>query len=318
MTANDATRKIDPKALAWWLSSRATHISAAFLWLLSLALFWQPWRSLATLSFHDENSSHILLIPIMSAGLIYLERRRVFKAPRYCPSIGIPLLLLTVVLWYTLRTPLSSLNNTDRLSVTASLIILVWLSVFILCYGTTSLRAAGFPLFFLLLMIPLPVALAEHTISILQKGSAETCYALFRLLGVPVIRHGFRFSLPGADIEVAEQCSGIHAGLSLFIAGLLAEHILLQDAWKKACFVLCIFPIAIFKNAVRIVTIAWLGIYVNPGFFHGPLHRRGGIPFSLLALALMGFLLWLLRPIAFSRMRHEPQIGRWRKLGKTT
>jgi exosortase len=274
------------------------------LWLLSLALFRQSLSSLASLSFHDQNSSHILLIPLISTYLIYLQRGRVFQAPRYCPSIGIPLLLLAVVLWYSLKTPLASLNDMDRLSVVASLIVLVWLAAFILCYGTSSFKAAAFPLIFLLLMIPLPVVLAEHTVSILQKGSAETCYALFRLLGVPFIRHGFQFSLPGVDIEIAEQCSGIHSGLSLFIAGLLAQHILLRGTWKKACFILCIFPIAIFKNAVRIVTIAWLGIHVNPDFFHGPLHRQGGLPFSLLALALMALLLWLLRhPFGFLTRR---------------
>jgi exosortase/archaeosortase family protein len=116
--------------------------------------------------------------------------------------------------------------------------------------------------------------------------------------------------LPGVDIEVAEQCSGIHSGLSLFIVGLLAEHALLRDRWKKACFVLCIFPIAIFKNAVRIVTIAWLGIHVNPAFFHGPLHRQGGLPFSLLSLAMMAILIWLLRrPFALSRPQNSsPQL----------
>ena len=156
-------------------------------------------------------------------------------------------------------------------------------------------RSAAFPLLFLLLMIPLPVAVAEYTVSALQRGSAETCYLLFRLMGVPFIRHGFQFSLPGVDIEVAEQCSGIHSGLSLLIAGLLAQHLLLQGWWRRICFTLCILPIAIFKNAVRIVTIAWLGIHVNSNFFYGSLHRRGGLPFSLLAVALMGALLWLLR-----------------------
>ena len=162
-------------------------------------------------------------------------------------------------------------------------------------YGTASFKAAAFPLLFLFLMSPLPGVVTEHIVSVLQKGSAATCYALFRIAGVPVVRHGFQFSLPGVDIEVAEQCSGIHAGLSLFIAGLLAQHFLLRGVWKKACFTLCIIPIAIFKNAVRIVTISWLGIHVNPDFFQGALHRRGGLPFSLVALALMAILLWLLR-----------------------
>ena len=46
-------------------------------------------------------------------------------------------------------------------------------------------------------------------------------------------------------------------------------------------------PISIFKNAVRIATISWLGVYVSKGFFYGNLHRRGGLPFSLFALALL-------------------------------
>ena len=101
--------------------------------------------------------------------------------------------------------------------------------------------------------------------------------------------------MPGVEIEVAEQCSGIHAGLALFIAGLLAQYFLLRGIWKKACFILCIVPIAIFKNAVRIVTISWLGIHVDPDFFQGALHRRGGLPFSLVAMAMMAALIWLLR-----------------------
>ncbi|MGO9270773.1 MAG: exosortase/archaeosortase family protein [Terriglobia bacterium] len=289
--------KTERQTPAWWrwISTRAPHTYAITFWLLSLILFWQPLRSLAILSFHDELANHVLLIPVISALLIYLERKRIFCTPRYCPTIGVPLLLLSVALWYGLKTPLSHLSNTDRLSVVAALIVLTWIAAFVLFYGIGSSRAAAFPLLFLFLMSPLPVVVSAHLISLLQKGSADTCVALFRLIGVPVIRHGFRFSLPGVTIEVAEQCSGIHAGLSLFIAGLLAEHVLLQDTWKKACFTLCIFPIAIFKNAVRIVTIAWLGIHVNPAFFEGRLHRQGGLPFALVALALMALLLWLLR-----------------------
>jgi exosortase len=255
--------------------------------------------NLASLAFHDERSSHIPLIPPISAFFLYLQRKRIFSTFRYSPSIGVPLLLVAGVLWF-LGTRLSHLNNTDLLSVIAAVIVLVWIAGFILFYGTRSFKAAAFPLLFLLLMIPLPVVVAEHAISALQKGSTETCYALFRLMGLPFIRHGFQFSLPGVDIEVAEQCSGIRSGLSLLIAGLLAAHVCLRETWKKACFILCIVPIAIFKNAVRIVTISWLGIHVNPEFFHGPLHHRGGLPFSIVALALMALVLWLLRrPFVF-------------------
>jgi exosortase len=263
--------------------------------LLSLVLFRLPLRDLASLSFHDERSSHILLIPLITAFLIFLHRKRIFRAPSYCPAIAIPLLLIAVALWYGLKTRLSGLNNTDRLAVLASLIVMAWIALFILCYGMDAFKGAAFPMLFLVLMIPIPVVVGERTVSLLQRGSAEVCYGLFRLARVPFVRHGFQFSLPGVDIEVAQQCSGIHSAVSLFIAGLLLQHLLLQGAWKKIFFTLCVFPIAIFKNAVRIVTIAWLGINVNADFFHGQLHRRGGLPFAVVAILMLGILLWLLR-----------------------
>ncbi len=308
MTPLNATLKTERHQPPWflWVSERAPHSYALIFWLLSLVMFAKPLSSLASLSFHDQLASHILVIPLISAFLIYMERKRIFRTLRYSPAVGVPLLLAALVLWFGLKTSLSSLGSTDRLSVVAVVIVLVWTAGFMLFYGTASFKAAAFPLLFLFLMSPLPVVVSDHLIALLQKGSAGTCYALFRVIGVPVIRNGFQFTLPGVQIEVAEQCSGIHSGLSLFIAGLLAEYILLAGLWKRVCFTLFIFPIAIFKNAVRIVTIAWLGIHVNPNFFQGPLHRQGGLPFSFLALALMAALLWLLRrPLGLARS-HEP------------
>jgi exosortase len=292
-----ATRTTDPHYSASWrrLFRLRRNTYALSFWFLSLALFWQPLRSLAILSFHEELASHVLVIPLISGFLIYLERNRIFSAPRYCPALGLPVLLTAVALWTLLPHELSSLGTSDRLSVLAALIVLTWIAGFLFFYGTSPFQAALFPLLFLFLMSPLPMVLSNRLTSLLQSGSAAASYTLFRLIGVPVIRHGFLFSLPGCEIEVAEQCSGIHSGLSLFFAGMLAEYVLLPGTWRKACFTLCIFPIAVFKNAVRIVTIAWLGIYVNPAFFQGQLHRQGGLPFSLLALALMGVVLWLLR-----------------------
>jgi len=310
MNTTDATGRSEAAVPAQRSAKRTAHLFAASCWLLSVILFRQQLRDLASLSFHDERSSHILLIPLISAFLIFLQRRQVFRAPSYCPAIAIPLLLIAAALWYGLRTPLSGLNNTDHLAVLASLIVMVWIALFILCYGIDALKGAAFPMLFLSLMVPIPTVVGERTVSLLQRGSAEACYGLFRLIEVPFVRHGFQFSLPGVDIEVAEQCSGIHSAVSLFIAGLLLQHLLLKGTWKKIFFTLCIFPIAIFKNAVRIVTIAWLGIHLNHGFFYGQLHRQGGLPFSVLAILMLGLLLWLLR-----RSAHAPVPARNSSVG---
>jgi exosortase/archaeosortase family protein len=75
---------------------------------------------------------------------------------------------------------------------------------------------------------------------------------------------------------------------------IVAGHLILRSSWSRASFALLTIPIVIFKNAVRIVTISWLGVYVDSGFLYGRLHRYSGLPFSLLALALLAPVLLLL------------------------
>lgn len=188
-------------------------------------------------------------------------------------------------------------------------VIATWIAGFVFCYGARCFHAALFPVLFLLLMIPLPLAAIDHTVVVLQKGSASTAYRLFRLLGVPVFRSGFTFGLPGVDVEVAKECSGIRSTISLLITGILASHIFLRSGWRKLVLSLATIPIAIFKNAVRIVTISWLGIYVDPGFLHGTLHRYGGIPFTLLALAMLLPLLIVLQKTEATSRRDQKGSG---------
>jgi exosortase len=173
--------------------------------------------------------------------------------------------------------------------------VLVWIAGFVLCYGMRSFHAALFPLFFLLLMIPIPTLVLDNTVLALQKGSSQVTYALFKLLGVPVFWQGFRFSLPGVEIEIAKECSGIRSSLALFITGILAAHVFLRSGWRMIVLSLSTIPLAIFKNAVRIVTLSWLGVYVDRSFLFGRLHHQGGILFALVALAIFVPLLFALQ-----------------------
>jgi exosortase len=263
---------------------------------LSLVLFRAPLGTLVSLSLQDDRYSHILLIPIIGGSLVYLQRRIVFAAPRYCFSKGVPLLVLGIALFCFAQERFSSFNPIDHLSVVMLAIVLVWIAAFVLCYGAQCFRAALFPLLFLLLMIPIPTVALDKAVLALRQGSAVTAYGLFKLVGVPVFWQHFKFLLPGVEIEIAEECSGIRSSLALFITSILAGHVFLQSNARKVVFSLLTIPIVIFKNAVRIVTISCLGIYVDPGFLHGKLHRYGGLPFSLVSLAiLVPFLLALQR-----------------------
>lgn len=76
---------------------------------------------------------------------------------------------------------------------------------------------------------------------------------------------------------------------------MLAAYFALTSPWRRAILILSVLPVTIFKNALRIITLTLLGVYVDERILHSVLHRMGGIPFFVLALLIFGCVLWFLR-----------------------
>lgn len=264
-------------------------------WLLTLAAFAGPLRALIGLSFRHDYYAHILLVPLISFGLIFLERGKIFGSPQSSLRMGASLFVVALIVYAIAASHLLLLTEAGRLQWTVLSLVIFWWTAFVFCYGLPAFRAALFPLVFLLLMVPIPVFVLDKCIYVLQKGSAEVSYALFHLVHVPVFRQGFRFSLPGINLEVAKECSGIRSSLALFITSLIAGHLFLRSRWMRPWLTLSFLPIVIFTNSLRIVTLALLATYVDISFLTGNLHRHGGIAFFLMALALLALALRLMR-----------------------
>jgi exosortase len=267
----------------------------AFAMLVSTALYWTPLKTLVTVSFHSNVYPYTGVIPLLSACLIYLEKDRVFSRVRYGLGVGLALLLLALVIRWCSKRYSSALSPNDSLSIVTLSFVILWWGLFAVCYGKRTLQAGAFQLLFLLLMVPLPQVLLEKAIFFLQGCSSQAAGILFRLVGVPVFQDGFMFSLRGIDVEVAEQCSGIRSGLALSITSLLMGCIFLRSPWRRLWLFLAVFPVTIFKNGLRIVTICWLTVHPSLGSIVVWLHRYGGIPFSFLGVSLLAFLAALLR-----------------------
>lgn len=254
--------------------------------LVNIAFFGQ----LLSFSLKNDFSSHILLIPFVSAALILRERAAIFSRAGHSVILGASILAFAVVL----------LIAADGLSVKTAAIVLMWIGAFVLSFGMQSFRRALFPILFLVLMIPIPEAVLRVIVSTLQEGSAEATGILFKLTGMPFFREGLTFHLPRISIEIASQCSGIRSSLALLITCLLAAHLYLNTFWRKTLFALLAVPMAMVKNAIRITTLSLLSVHVDTRFLvSSDLHHEGGILFFLLALALMLPILWVLRRSEF-------------------
>jgi len=262
--------------------------------LISGLAFYKSMSALVQYSLHDDSSSHIILIPLITLFLLYSERQSVFATTRTSTGSGIGLAAAGVILHLlTNRSFFPQVGNWSLTLQTFS-VILVWLGGFLICYGSAALRAGAFPLLFLLLIVPIPDAVLDRIIYALQEGSTEIAYLIFQAVGIPVLRQGFLLSVPGVTIEVAKECSSIRSSMALFITCLLAAHLFLRTRWKMLLLVLLSIPLSLIKNGIRIATLTLLSIYVDPGFLTGRLHHEGGFVFFLVAmLILWPVIVWL-------------------------
>jgi exosortase len=276
------------------------HIFFLVFSLATLAIFFTPLLDLFRNSFHNELYSHIVLIPFISGYFLYEKRKELFNNPDYSFRPGIAALLAGIVLFFIGRSQATVLTQNDYLSVTILAALVFWLGGITLFYGIKSFRVALFPLLFLLLMVPVPEFIMDKLIYSLQVCSTEATYVFLTIAGIPIIRDGFVFNLPGINIEVAKECSGIRSTLSLFIIGILSCYLFLKTWRSRGLLLLFLFPLAIFKNGLRIITLSLLGLYVDKSWLtNSSLHRDGGFVFFLIALASFGGIILLLRKWEF-------------------
>jgi exosortase len=254
-------------------------------------------------SLHQQHSPHVGLILLVMLYLMQTHKQALFARAAYCAWGGIPLVVVGLLCYLVGLHQRMHLSQNDLLALTTLGVVTIWIGGFVTCFGLPGIRAALFPLGFLLFAVPLPDTLLSHVITALQSDSADVTEVLFKLSPLRVIREGFTFTLPGLQIEVARECSGIRSSIALLITGLLASHLWLQRWWSKAVVWLLVYPLAVFKNGLRIVTLCLLTLYVNEGFITGDFHTRGGTVFFSLALAILLSTLLILRKLEAGRGR---------------
>ena len=262
---------------------------------LTLIIFYTPLREIPRLALYERLYAHMILVPFVSGYFLFLKRKQISLATDYSFKAGIIISLIGILLFWIEEKNGLGLSQNSHLSLAVLSALIFWIGGFVFFYGVKAFKIASFPLLFLLFMVPIPSRVLETIVYLLTCGSAEAAYGFFKLTGVPVLREGFTFHLPRLTIEVAEQCSGINSSVALFVSSIVAAQLFLRTGWKKVVLVLSIFPITILKNGMRIVTLSLLGIYVDPRILHGQLHRKGGIPFFIIALAMLAPVLWYLR-----------------------
>ena len=256
--------------------------SASFTACLLAATFPRVEQRSSTFARHNDTASHIVLIP-------FVDRGAAVSTPRVALRIGAVgagrghrgYLRGTACCLISRRPSAVAQPGTDSLSARRwPARVIAWLGGVLLFFGPEPFARELFPLLFLGFMIPFPDALVAARDQPSEGGSADVVAGLFTLTRHAVLSR--RLSVLAADVRQSRlptNAAAFDSSIALLLTSLLAGHVFLRSGWKKAILVLAVLPLALLKNAIRIVSLTLLRCYVNPSFLTGRLHHEGGIVF---------------------------------------
>jgi len=247
----------------------------------------------------DPNYGYCFFVPLISAWILWRERKRWSAARLRSSILGLWIVLLAMGL--LIAGTLGAERFTARISF---LVLLSGLVVFLA--GREMLRLVAFPLAYLFFMVPLPaIVLYQLTLPLQLVASRFGVHSL-NALGVHTLREGNLLLLPNCTLEVLESCSGIRSLLSLMAAVTAYAHFAKRAFWRRCSLMVLVVPVVIACNGLRLVAAGLLSYRAGPHADSGFDHLALGIGTFLLA-----FILLLLADAGwgFCALRQSPRVS---------
>lgn len=230
-------------------------------WFKTLGLLLLTWAAIAALlqptalSMVDiwersETYAHGYVILPIALWLVWRDRHRLAAIETRPDPRALILALPLLILWLTSWA--GGVLVAEQYALVGMWIAAVWALL-----GPKLVRAAAFPLFHLLLMVPN----GEFLMQPLMDFTADFTVAAVRLVGLPVYREGTYFSLPSGNWSVVETCSGIRYIIASLTLGLLYAYLTYRSLWKRIAFSVAALVVPIIANGFRATMIVLIAHY---------------------------------------------------------
>ncbi|MBF0413341.1 MAG: EpsI family protein [Desulfamplus sp.] len=240
-------------------------VQSSLLLIAFVIAYFVPFKSLYNTWMTNDDYSYCILIPFISAYLLWEQREHLknIQIKSYWPIF--PLLLIFILI--SLYGVLGSSGHISR-PVLPALIILFT----IFCFGINLSKKIALPLGFIFFMIPLPNIL-DRTIGVFLKSlSSQLGGITLRYLGYSVHVSGNIIDLGITKLQVVDACSGLRFLFPLIALGIIYSYFFEKVMWKRILCVVATIPIAILSNVLRIVITGILTYRYSSkmaeGFFH--------------------------------------------------
>lgn len=259
------------------------------------------WLDVLTLARRSDESSYILLAPVVVIWLAWLRRERI----RYCRARPTPAGAVVIAAGWGLMV-LGHEHAINLFRDFGALLVVLGAVLAITGFEVFHRYRAAFGA--LLFLVPVPGRI-RHLIAVpMQQASARTTQFILEVFGVPVERHGNVLLINGAEVAIAEACNGMRMVAAMALIAYAFVFSFPMRTWARLVL-LAVSPIvAIAVNVLRLVPTTLFYGYRSADFASA-FHDAAGWIVLFIAIGLMWLVLALMRylelPIAPCRIREE-------------
>jgi len=272
-----------------WRFSLLDWAVMAFAFGVSIVPFARVLNQLVGMWTSAPEYSHCLLIPAISAFLIFRERAVLARTPFAGSWLGVAVLLAGAGLW-----GIAELSTIWVIEQYAFLVVIYGLALALV--GPAVFRRVWMAMLILAFMIPLPMFFSNSLSLHLELVSSAIGVDVIRLFSIPVYLDGNVIDLGVYQLQVAEACSGLRYLFPLMTLAFIVAYFFRAALWKRAALFLASVPIAILMNSLRIgligVTVAYWGQKMAEGVLH---YFEGWVVFMISTALLLIFAAALVR-----------------------
>jgi len=249
--------------------------------------------------FDPAGSSPVLIF----AATAWLLARRADRIQRAIGAPQRPVAGLTLITGAAVLCVWSYYTSASNLLVPSFSLLMIgsalWLG------GTVAMRTVLLPAVFVLLAMPIPIALVNHFVYPLQLLTAEVASGFLRLVGLDIHNQADLIYYRGAVFQVIESCSGLRTLSTILMSAFLYQDLFYRSKLQSTLLLLASPLVGLAANNLRVITIV-----LNPYSKFAAVHTAQGlvmIVVAVLMLAAVDAILTRLLPPGQPTRRVRPQ-----------
>jgi len=268
-------------------------VAAGVMALLGMLTTLEAWEDIFQIARKDEEYSHILIVPLVAAVLVWIRRSRL----RHCRPSGTMIgPILALAGWFAW----SYGYNYGVQSLWHGGAVLVTLGCALSILGKNVLFRFFPAIAVLIFLIPVPGRVRQAVSLPLQAYTAEASQIVLQSIGVDSEVTGNSLRINGTQVTVAEACNGMRGLFALILVAYAFAFALPLRQSVRAILLICSPLSALFCNILRTVPTIWLYGNHSKEFADG-FHEWSGwamLPVAFLLLyAIIRLLKWAGVPV---------------------